>query len=388
MNKNLILIVSFSLFIIGCATKSPEVKIVDKNDTNCTNYIDINITKTIKTPKLILGGYYEDSVEVKEFIDDLVTNYNYDYNYLVKLFTNLKFQNRALNIIAPKRRVVTLRNFIKRDSNQFKKKVVKKRKRRRFGSWDRYRNRTITKKRVDNGVEFYKRYKETLQKAYKEYGVTPEYIVGLLGIETKYGSFVGSFPVFDTLATLGFEKHRRCEYFKNELKHFLLMVKSEDLNISKIVGSYAGAIGYGQFMPSNFEKFAVDFDNDGIKDLWNAKDAIGSVANYLNQHGWRKDEPIAVRAKYRGKRFRRLRTGYKTRYSLKRLKKRYKIRPRERFKYKKRVSLIKLNRRDYDEIWLGAKNFYVITRYNHSSYYAMAIHQLSKKIKKQYLNDY
>ncbi len=371
------------MFIVGCSirkiVKEPKKKSYKKEFTSILEEASkIGINKIYYIP---LSGIYEGNRDVINFINEMVDNYHYDYNQLVTLFNNAKLELISLKLVAPK---VYYKKY-KYLEAPLKKSKSKKRRYSRYGSWDRYKKYFLTKRHIRKGVEFWKKYRDDLERAYQIYGVPPEYILGIMGVETIYGVNTGRHLVFDTLATLAFEKHRRANYFKRELRKFLLMSKREGLNVAKLKGSYAGAIGLGQFMPSNFEHFAVDFNNDGVADLWNPIDAIGSIANYLKINGWRRDEPVAVRAKYRGMRFRKLRTGYKTKYSRKRLRKKYKITPRKAFKYKRYVSLIKLNRYKYDELWITTKNFYVITRYNHSAYYAMAVHKLAQIVKNRYL---
>ena len=233
-------------------------------------------------------------------------------------------------------------------------------------------------------MEFLKKYNKYLYKAFKEYKIPSEYIVAIIGIESNYGSFMGKHPVFDTLSTLAFKENRRNNFFKKELKAYLKMVKKEKVNPKALKGSFAGAIGYCQFMPSNFKRVAVDLDENGTIRLDKPIDAIGSVAHYLRMSAWVLGMPVATRVRYEGNRFTKFKTGYKTSYDRKELKG---IRPYERFYYNKKVSLIKLKKEKYDELWYGTKNFKVITTYNRSSYYAMAVHQLAKKIKKEYLKD-
>ena len=158
---------------------------------------------------------------------------------------------------------------------------------------------------------------------------------------------------------------------------FLHLSKTEKFNPKNVYGSYAGAIGLGQFMPSNYEAYGVDFNEDGRITLQRPADAIASIANYLKQNGWRRGEPVATRVAYEGMRFNAYETGYKKTYSRTYLKG---IKPKKKWNYHDKVRLIKLNREKYDELWYGAKNFYVITRYNHSAYYAMAVHQLATLI--------
>lgn len=213
------------------------------------------------------------------------------------------------------------------------------------------------------------------------YGVPAEYITAIIGIETIYGKNVGTFPVFDTLTTLAFEKNRRSEFFKEQLEEFMLLTRRDNIKPRNLVGSYAGAMGLGQFMPTSYTDYGIDFNNDGKVDMHNPEDAIASVANYLDKHGWVTGDKVATRVSYKGKRFQKYKTGFRTKYSRKNLKG---IKPKHgHWNYNEKVRLIKLSKRRYDELWYGAKNFYVITRYNNSSYYAMSVHQLAQKIKGQ-----
>ena len=196
-----------------------------------------------------------------------------------------------------------------------------------------------------------------------------------------YGSNVGKFPIFDTLTTLAFEKNRRNRFFKKQLKKFIHLAYTQKFNPKNVYGSYAGAIGLGQFMPSNYEAYGVDFNGDGRITLQNPVDAIASIANYFKKNKWKAGEPVATRVKYEGLRFHAYKTGYRKTYKREEL---HDIEPKEgTWNYHKKVRLIKLNRTHYDELWYGAKNFFVITRYNHSAYYAMAVHQLATKIREK-----
>ena len=232
------------------------------------------------------------------------------------------------------------------------------------------------------GVDFLVKYNDAIHKAYKEYKIPGEYIVAIIGIESNFGGFIGKHPTFDTLSTLAFKENRRNEFFKKELEEYLLMVKKEKIDPKELKGSFAGAIGYCQFMPSMIEKVAVDFDNDGQIRLDKAIDAIGSVANYLRISGWERGVPVATKVSFEGKRFDKYETGYKTFYNRVDLKG---IRPFEKFNYNGKVSLIKLKNEKEDELWYGTKNFKVITTYNRSTYYVMAVHQLAKRIKEDYV---
>lgn len=255
---------------------------------------------------------------------------------------------------------------------------------RSMGSWDKYFFQFS--KRGGGGVHFMRKFRNTLKKASKKYNVPAEYITAIIGIESDYGVMRGDYFVFDRLVHLSFDKNnRRAKFYKKQLRALLRLSAKEKINPKKIRGSSSGAIGLAQFIPTTYKAFAVDFNKDGKKQMNNVTDAIGSIAYYLKKHGWRKNQDVAVRVRYEGSRFDKLPTGYTHTYYRKSLEG---ITPRFDFNYHGKVSLIKLEKHTYDELWYGGKNFYVITRYNHSSYYAMAVHQLAQKIKKSYSKRY
>jgi len=160
-------------------------------------------------------------------------------------------------------------------------------------TWDRYRKLFIEPKRIKNGKLFIKKNLETLERAEAQFGVPKEVITAILGVETRYGKIMGSYRVLDALSTLSFDYPRRSNFFSQELINLLLLARENNLDIFKLKGSYAGAMGYGQFIPSSYRAYAVDFDNDGSVDLLNSvEDAIGSIGNYLYQHGWKSNYPI------------------------------------------------------------------------------------------------
>ncbi len=314
---------------------------------------------------------YTKKYEVRLFINKMVRQHHFNRNYLNKLFRNTKYQKKALSAYVP-----SLREKVKNYRTPTQRKQ---------GSWDRYEQIFLKKSKVTKGVEYMRKHHKTLERAYRKYGVQPEYVTAIIGIESHYGTNTGKYPVFDTLTTLSFEKNRRNRFYKSQLKEFLLMTKREKVNPKRIMGSRAGAIGLGQFMPSNYKAYVVDFNKDGTKSMNNDDDAIGSVAYYFKRHGWKRGQPVAVRVSYSGKRYTGRRTGYKHKYSRASLKG---ISPKEDFDYSGKVHLIKLKRFGFDELWYGTKNFYVITRYNHSSYYAMTVYQLADRIKKAYRKKY
>ncbi|CPR13963.1 lytic murein transglycosylase B [Brenneria goodwinii] len=244
------------------------------------------------------------------------------------------------------------------------------------GAWLRYRNQFITPDNVQNGVAFWNQYQDALQRAWKLYGVPPEIIVGIIGVETRWGRVMGKTRIIDALATLAFDYPRRAEYFTGELETFLLMARNEGNDPLSLRGSYAGAMGYGQFMPSSFKQYAIDFDGNGHVNLWDPVDAIGSVANYFKAHGWVKDGLVAVPALGQAS---SLKNGFNTRYSIATLQAAG-LKPLSTLGGNEEASLLRLDIGSGYQYWYGLPNFYTITRYNHSTHYAMAVWQLGEAV--------
>jgi len=259
---------------------------------------------------------------------------------------------------------------------------TKRTRKSRGPSWSNYRRRFITSKHINTGTAFYHRHRGALQRAAAQYGVPEEYILGILGVETIFGGNVGSDRAIDALATLGFMNARRGKYFTSELESYFLETRRARLDPLKPKASWAGALGLPQFMPSNIKKYGVDFNGDGAVNLWTPQDAIGSVANYLRSHGWRPGEIAAIPAvKTGGRGYSNLKNGFKYKHSLAKLA-RNGLRPAYPG-VSGMVNMVKLRTNRGNEYWVGGNNFYVITRYNHSSHYAMAVHQLAQEIRKR-----
>lgn len=248
------------------------------------------------------------------------------------------------------------------------------------GAWSRYRSRHITPAMLSRGTAFWSQHAAELQRASQKYGVPPEYIVAIIGIETKWGGYMGKHRIVDALATLAFDYPRRAEYFSGELENYLVMARQEGFDPFQPVGSFAGAMGYGQFMPSSYLKYAVDFDGDGRRDLWNKEDAIGSVAHYFKQHGWRSGEPVTVPATGGAGLPQSMDVGFKSQYRVRDLANRG-VRPSLSLPDDKQVSLLRLDASGGYEYWIGLDNFQTITKYNKSTYYAMTVHQLAQALK-------
>ena len=308
------------------------------------------------------AGDYADYPAARAMVDRLVRREGFQRDELSRILARLERQQRILD-------------FVNRPSPEPTGKPT--------GSWTRYRGKFLTEDRVGAGVQFWREHEDALELARLRYGVGPEYVVAIIGVETRYGSNMGRHRVIDALATLAFDFPRRSEFFTGELESYLVMTRNEGLDPFAPVGSYAGAMGLGQFMPSSFHRFAVDFDGDGRRDLWGSADAIGSVAHYFREHGWRMGEAVAVPARARRPEAAQLKADYTTRYPLGELSFRG-VTPASPLAGVEEASLLRLDAAGGYEYWLGLPNFYVITRYNHSTYYAMAVHQLAEALRERH----
>ena len=251
-------------------------------------------------------------------------------------------------------------------------------------SWERYRARFINDRRIDAGVRFWQTHPATLLKASQTYGVPPEVIVAIIGVETEYGRNTGGFRVLEALSTLAFHYPPRAEFFRTELEQFLLLCRENGLAPLEIKGSFAGAIGIPQFMPGSQRRYAVDFDGDQKIDLSGSiEDAIGSVGRFLEQHGWQTGQPVASPAHLsQGLNASWIEAGIRPTLKVAELQQQGVMSDASP---QATVTLIDLVTPDREsEYWLGFNNFYVITRYNRSSFYAMAVYQLAEAIKARY----
>ncbi|MBL4762772.1 MAG: lytic murein transglycosylase B [Gammaproteobacteria bacterium] len=250
--------------------------------------------------------------------------------------------------------------------------------------WHDYRPIFVTDKRAKLGVTFWQENAHILKRAEKKYGVPAEIIVAIIGVETRYGGYTGRDPVLDVLTSFAFDYPKRAKFFRKELEQFLLLTREEGIDPHKPMGSYAGAMGMPQFISSSYRMYAVDFDNDGVRDLWESnEDVIGSVANYFSRHGWRKGAevilPVPAKSHLKAE---QLNTRLKPAFSRKQLSRAgIAASLTSQLDKNEKVSLIALQQADGMEYVLGRHNFYVITRYNHSPLYAMAVYQLSQRIK-------
>jgi len=321
-----------------------------------------------------LYGDYAGYPALATFIEQMVLKHGFQRDYLRGLFSGVKRKQWTLDYMA-------------RDapSSTPARALAPK-----PGGWSRYRRQFLTDYHINRGVQFWNRNAAALKKAASRHGVPESIIMGILGVETAYGANLGKNRIIDALTTLAFDYPRRAAYFTGELESFLLMTRSEGMDPAQPRGSYAGAMGLGQFMPGSFLKWAEDLDGDGRRDLWNPADAIGSVAHYFAVHGWKRGEPVVTPARVSGTGYKVLDYGYDKPYTLPQLAT-YGVEPALPIPLRvaspdqpPTLRFLRLGGERGEEHWLGHDNFYVVTRYNHSTHYAMAVHQLAEAVERRY----
>lgn len=300
----------------------------------------------------------EERSEVREFINEMVSEHNFDESVLDEAFARVKMSDSIIQAI----------------SRPAEAKP-----------WYKYRPIFLTDDRIRLGVSFIQENKQALVRAEQVYGVPMNIIAAIIGVETRYGKHAGNYKVIDSLSTLAFGYPKRSEFFRSELKHFLLLAREQDLELFSVKGSYAGAMGIPQFISSSYRNYAVDFDGDGKIDIWNNPvDAIGSVGNYFKLHGWTAGKAIATRATVEDNRYlAALSKGLEPDIDTRQLHE-YGIKAQLTSDDNVKGKLLEYELSDGAEFWLGFENFYVITRYNHSALYAMAVFQLAEEIGKEF----
>ena len=306
-----------------------------------------------------MGGDFANNPNAQQVIDKMVNKHGFDRQQLQEILSQAKRLDSVLRLMDNQAPTTS----VKPPSGP-------------NGAWLRYRKKFITPDNVQNGVVFWNQYEDALNRAWQVYGVPPEIIVGIIGVETRWGRVMGKTRILDALATLSFNYPRRAEYFSGELETFLLMARDEQDDPLNLKGSFAGAMGYGQFMPSSYKQYAVDFSGDGHINLWDPVDAIGSVANYFKAHGWVKGDQVAVMANGQAP---GLPNGFKTKYSISQLAAAG-LTPQQPLGNHQQASLLRLDVGTGYQYWYGLPNFYTITRYNHSTHYAMAVWQLGQAV--------
>ncbi|MFF7706208.1 lytic murein transglycosylase B [Pseudomonas sp. NPDC007930] len=301
------------------------------------------------------AGDYDGSPQVAEFVGEMTRDYGFAGEQLMGVFHEVKRKQGILDAIS--------------------------RPAERVKPWKDYRPMFLTDARIARGVDFWRQHEAALAHAEQEYGVPAAVIVSIIGVETFFGRNTGNYRVIDALSTLSFDYPPRADFFRKELREFLLLAREEQVDPLTLKGSYAGAMGLPQFMPSSFRAYAVDFDDDGHINIWtDPDDAIGSVASYFARHGWAAGQPVVSRADVRGgnaddglsKGLELDRTAGELRglgWS-----------SHDALRDDQAVTAFRLEGDAGPEYWMGLNNFYVITRYNRSAMYAMAVHQLADQL--------
>ena len=332
------------------------------------------------SPPALTPLNYGDRPDVNAFIDEMVDEYGFDARALRGFFSRVRYQQSVVNAMS--------------------RPVVAPPK------WYEYAPRFLSSARIDAGAAFWRAHAATLERAQKEFGVPAEVVVAIIGVETFYGRNTGSYRVADALATLAFDYPRRAEYFRKELKQFLLQAREQDISPLAPRGSYAGAQGLPQFMPGSLRDYAVDYDDDGKIDLaGDVDDAIGSVANYLSRHGWQTGdavmEPATIDADALQDLGRALDGGVSERWTMKTwqlggvnaedasgtaagIREAAAIGPGSPggpAPGPDSVGVLMLEEESGPSYWLVFENWYVLTRYNRSRLYASAVWQLAREIR-------
>jgi membrane-bound lytic murein transglycosylase B len=292
--------------------------------------------------------------DINAFIDRMVVEHDYDRATLERVLGAAETQQRILDAIA--------------------------RPAERTKEWHEYRAIFITEKRIKAGAEFWREHEQEIARISEETGVSFEILVGIIGVETYFGRITGGYKVIDALSTLAFDYPPRAKFFRSELEQFLLLVREENMAAGDATGSYAGAMGAPQFMPSSYRAYAVD-SSDGKRDIWtNWSDVIGSVANYFVRHGWRTDGQVVASASlsepWTGKKPEKILVPAETVSSLSQQGVMFST----DLPGDEKTQLVMLEGEDGEEYWVGFHNFFVITRYNRSVMYALAVHQLGLEI--------
>ena len=331
---------------------------------------------------LFVEGDYLAHPKSQALIDELVTNHGFEQTFVEDVLSNAVRQQKIIDSISKPAEFTW--------------------------TWDRYRKLFLEDKRITNGKKFIRENSNLFDRVEDEFGVPREIITSILGVETRYGKIKGNYRVLDSLVTLGFDFPRRSKFFKSELIEFFILTRENNLDINSVLGSYAGAMGYGQFISSSYRAYAIDYDGDGYADLFNSvPDAVASIANYLKKHGWKRDGAIVKRVELNkvGKTYKhqndinkyiplKFTEGKEEKYivqegdsllsiaishdlELKQLMDLNNIKNKNLIKSGQTILLNK----SQDVYFIGDDNFIAITKYNRSHFYAKAVYDLSLEFK-------
>ena len=325
---------------------------------------------------------YSEHPEAQDVIETLVREHNFDKGYVIKILQTAKKQERILESMSSPAEFTW--------------------------TWDRYKKLFLEEQRISNGKKFIKENSSLFMQVEREFGVPREIITSILGVETRYGKILGGYRVLDSLATLGFDFPRRSKFFKSELIQFFILTRENNLDINSVQGSYAGAMGYGQFISSSYRAYAIDYDGDGYADLFNSvPDAVASIANYLQKHGWKRDGAIVTKVEFNKvnqtyqhqtnlKKFIPLQftEGLEEEYIIKKGDSLLSIAVSHNLELQQLMTLNNIKNKNLiqsgqtillskpkDLYFIGDDNFIAITKYNRSHFYAKAVYDLSLEFK-------
>lgn len=308
--------------------------------------------------------------EVVRYLQALETRYHFDGDYLRDLFSQVTFNPKILEKMEPPPAKPS--KVVQADSSGSY-----------YPSWYYYRKMFTNPERIQAGVVFWKKYHTALRKAEKEYGVPAEVIAGIIGVETSYGTDKGNYSAINTLTTLAFKYPRRASYFRDELTAYLILCREQGWDPLMVKGSWAGALGLPQFMPSSYREYAVSAHKNGSRDLfYDYENVIASVGNYLNKKGWKAHQPVAISAKTTTEGAKHLANKAKLQYTVKELKKQGLL-AEGHVNKKLSAGVLMLKNIHSIDPWITFENFAVIKRYNSNNHYAMAVYELGNIIKQK-----
>jgi len=341
-----------------CASRSdaPKFSILHSQFSIKNRLLTIFILLLFALAPLSAGIDYSRLPAARAFVNRMHTRYNFDKRELVRLLKAAKHQGRTL---------ARYRGRVKVGATDY--------------SWHRYKSKILVDDSVSLGVKFMRQQRRWLRKASRRYGVSPEIITAFIRVESKFGLYGHEYPVWDSLVTLAFNPNRKQKFFRSELEKLLILAQKNRLDVLKLRGSFAGAMGCVQQVPSIQLRYGVDLDGNGRKDPDSMADCIGSIANFLHRHGWRNDRPTLVRARHRGSGFLYLRSGYRSRYPLTLLR-RHGVEPVARFPESQAYYIRMRDGRHWD-LFLGDRNYRIITLYNASKRYAVTIALYAKALR-------
>ena len=356
MPSRLLFLSAVLLILHGCAGRGTDgTTAKPKPEAGSSTTGSVTPDKPLTELNIASGPGIAERPDVQAFIGEISRKHGFDPKALSKVFAGVNFNQSILAAMA----------------KPYEAKP-----------WYSYKKLFLTDARVQGGIEFKQKNAQALADAESKYGVSQNIITAIIGVESSYGKRPGNYRVIDALSTLGFDYPKRGEFFRSELAHFLLLCRDEGMDPYQPIGSYAGAMGMPQFMPSSFRRLAADGDGDGKRDIWNnPADAIASVGRYFSQNGWQTGAPIAVSAKvgegvaYQGLVSKSLKPDRPLSQFVD-----IGITPEEPVTGSPWAALVKLEEESGPAFWLGFQNLYAITRYNHSPLYAVAAYELSKRL--------